>query len=71
MPDPITKVNVGTDQSPDIRKIQDERLNTATTQTPGIVKPDGQSITIDNDGTIHGAASPFIKDSSGYINFNY
>lgn len=51
--------------------VRDERLNTATTQTLGIVKPDGQSITIDNDGTIHGAASPFIKDSSGYINFNY
>lgn len=51
--------------------IRDERLNTATTQTLGIVKPDGQSITIDIDGTIHGAASPFVTDSSGYINYTY
>jgi hypothetical protein len=34
-----------------------ERTATATTDRTGIVKPDGTSITVDRDGTIHGAAA--------------
>lgn len=67
----MSDINYIKDSSGVDHPIRDERLNTATTQTLGIVKPDGQSITIDNDGTIHGSASPFVTDSSGYINFNY
>ena len=36
-------------------------IGIATTTTPGIVKPDGTSITIDNDGTIHGGAQVTIS----------
>ena len=32
-------------------------INVATTTTAGIVKPDGETITVDNDGTIHAAPS--------------
>lgn len=51
--------------------IQDSRVQTATTSANGMVKPDGTSITVDNDGTIHSAANPFGVDSNGYITFNY
>lgn len=68
---PISQINVGTPTNPDIRDIEDSRLKTATAQDLGIVKPDGTSITIDLDGTIHGKSSPFSIDSTGYINFTY
>lgn len=32
-------------------------VDVATTETAGVVKPDGDSITVDNDGTIHAAAA--------------
>jgi len=34
-------------------------IDIATTQTAGIVKPDGTSITVDNDGTIHSTAGAY------------
>lgn len=38
----------------------------ATTSTPGKVKPDGTTVTIDNDGTIHASSSGHtIVDASG------
>ena len=37
----------------------------ATTQTAGVVKPDGTSITVDNDGTIHSQSGHEIYTSSG------
>lgn len=36
-----------------INSIQTSTVPIATTSTPGIVKPDGTTITIDSDGTIH------------------
>jgi len=51
--------------------IQDSRVQTATANAKGMVKPDGTTITIDNDGTIHSAANPFGVDTDGYITFNY
>lgn len=35
--------------------ISSAEIPLATTSTPGIVKPDGDTITVDNDGTIHAA----------------
>lgn len=40
-------------------------VNVATTDRAGIVKPDGTTITVDPDGTIHGSSS---VDLSGYYN---
>lgn len=45
----------------------------ATTSTPGIVKPDGETITVDNDGTLHAApantfnAEDFSVDSANEV----
>ena len=64
----VTKLKDSSGVDHDIR---DSRVVIATTSNVGMVKPDGQSITIDQDGTIHGSASPFTTDASGYINFNY
>lgn len=36
----------------------------ATVNTVGTVKPDGDTITIDVDGTIHGAAAPYIVSNT-------
>ena len=38
--------------------------NVATTSTAGIVKPDGTTITIDGDGTLHGATSYNLPTAS-------
>lgn len=38
----------------------------ATTERLGVVKPDGTTITVDNDGTIHGASNIEIGED-GYI----
>ena len=41
---------------------------TATTTTAGIVKPDGTSITVDQDGTIHGAnTSVYVANSISWF----
>lgn len=40
-------------------------VDIATTEKAGIVKPDGTTITVDQDGTIHGSSS---VDLSGYYN---
>lgn len=40
-------------------------VDIATTEKAGIVKPDGTTITVDTDGTIHGSSS---VDLSGYYN---
>ena len=40
-------------------------VDIATTEKAGIVKPDGTTITVDPDGTIHGSSS---VDLSGYYN---
>ena len=37
--------------------LENVTVDVATTQRAGVVKPDGESITIDQDGTIHGASS--------------
>lgn len=52
--------------------IRDSRVQKATTSVLGMVKPDGTSIEVDNDGTIHasGGSNPFTKDGQGYICFS-
>ena len=42
-------------------------LPEATTSTLGGVKPDGTTITVDNDGTIHGAQSLLAGGTSGQV----
>ena len=42
---------------------------TATTTTAGIVKPDGETITVDQDGTIHGANTTFYY--AGGVGYDY
>ena len=42
---------------------------TATTATAGIVKPDGETITVDQDGTIHGANTTFYY--AGGVGYDY
>lgn len=37
----------------------------ATSQKAGIMKPDGTTVTIDNDGTLHGSSGHIIKDGNG------
>lgn len=41
--------------------------NIATTSTAGIVKPDGTTITIDEDGTLHGATSYNLPTASATV----
>lgn len=40
----------------------------ATVNSVGTVKPDGSTITIDADGTIHGAAAPYVVQSTAPSN---
>lgn len=40
--------------------LQNVQIDIATEQKAGIVKPDGTSVTIDNDGTIHAAAGVVV-----------
>ena len=65
---PITKIEDTNGVSHDIN---DSRVQVATASVAGLVKPDGTTTTIDNDGTLHAAGSPFSTDSSGYINYTY
>ena len=41
--------------------------NVATTSTAGIVKPDGTTITVDEDGTLHGATSYNLPTASATV----
>ena len=41
--------------------------NVATTSTAGIVKPDGTTITIDEDGTLHGASTYNLPTASATV----
>ena len=43
-------------------------VSMATTEIVGIVKPDGETITIDEDGTLHGASQ--VPDGVTYIDFD-
>jgi hypothetical protein len=40
-------------------KVQD--IGVATTSSAGLVKPDGDTITIDSDGTIHGSKATSLE----------
>lgn len=44
-----------------------ESASIATTESPGVVKPDGSSITVDPDGTIHGANSYQLPVASASV----
>ena len=69
--EPISQVNVGTSESPDVRDINDKRVGLASSQKAGMVKPDGDTTTIDEDGTLHASGNPFKTDSQGFISFTY
>ena len=43
-------------------------VSMATTEIVGVVKPDGETITIDEDGTLHGASQ--VPDGVTYIDFD-
>ena len=64
----VTKIKDSSGVDHDVR---DSRVKTATSQEIGMMKPDGTSTTVDQDGTLHASGSPFSTDSGGYINFNY
>lgn len=65
--EPISQVNVGTSESPDVRDINDKRVGLASSQKAGMVKPDGTTTTVDQDGTLHASGNPFSTDKDGYI----
>ncbi len=60
----VTKI---TDSAGTEHDIRDSRVQNATAQNVGMIKPDGTTTTVDNDGTLHASSNPFTTDSSGYI----
>lgn len=42
-----------------------QKTDKATTSQLGLIKPDGTTVTIDNDGTLHGSSGHIIKDGNG------
>lgn len=59
------------DSSGTLYDIKDSRVAVATASNVGMIKPDGVSTTIDQDGTLHATAgsSQFSVDGDGYIIF--
>ncbi len=51
--------------------VRDDRVQTATSENIGMVKPDGDTTTIDADGTLHASGNPFKTDAQGFISFTY
>lgn len=49
--------------------IRDSRVGPASAQNIGMIKPDGTTTTVDQDGTLHANGNPFSTDSDGYICF--
>lgn len=45
-------------------------IGIATTTTPGIVKPDGSSITVESDGTIHGTSYEYDSTTETLTLYN-
>lgn len=60
-----------TDSSGTVHDVRDSRVKTATSNDIGMVKPDGDTTTIDVDGTLHASGNPFKTDSQGFISFTY
>ena len=60
----VTKLKDSSGVDHDIR---DARVRNASSQNVGMVKPDGETTTVDPDGTMHASGNPFSTDSDGYI----
>ena len=60
-----------TDSKGTVHDVRDSRVKTATSNDIGMVKPDGETTSIDADGTLHASGNPFKTDSAGYISYEY
>lgn len=59
-----TKGNLPTDTEFWMKSTEGTKVEIATAEKAGIVKPDGNTITVDEDGTLHGSASVDVATSS-------